>query len=807
MLRLENICKGYEVGGTYTEVLKNVSLEFRDSEFVSILGASGSGKTTLLNIIGGLDIYDKGELIINGVSTKRYYSSDWDSYRNHNVGFIFQGYNLISHQSVLANVELSLTLSGVSAKKRKAMAIQALEKVGLKEHINKKPGQLSGGQMQRVAIARALINNPDIILADEPTGALDTVTSIQIMDLLKEIAKDKLVIMVTHNPEIAKNYSTRIIELKDGKVCDDTMPVTETESIHDKDIEKVKQNNKKSGMPFLTSLGLSYRNLLTKKGRTILTAIAGSIGIVGIALVLALSNGINHYVEDMQKTSLSQYPIEIKQTDFSIFSAISSFTEKEDIKDGKIHSDNDLASQLAMTNKVATNKNDLVAFKSFLDKNNNIKDSAINISYTYDITPQIYKECNNGYIAVNPNMFGKTIGLSNNDDTSDVFKQTTYSQEQILDKYEVVSGDIANSSNELMLVIENDGYINDSLLFSLGIRDINEYKDYINRLENDKDTKLESKVYDYSDFVGMTYKLVLGVNYYQQIDNEYMDMSNDTRYVNQLAQDGVDLKIVGVLKAKEADADDTNMVWYQPSLVNYIIDESSKAPIYTQQMQNRQYNVITGEAFDGVLNTYDNICKSMGIADINNPAVIKIYPKNIDSKAAIENEIQQYNEDCKSTNQQDKVVSYDDVMQSLLQSTKSVIKIISTVIIAFVAISLIVSSIMIGIITYISVLERTKEIGILRAVGASKTDIKRVFMAETVIEGFIAGVIGVLGAYILSFIINVIAGMVSSFKSVAMLNPISAIILILLSTLITVIAGLIPAGLASRKKPVDSLRS
>lgn len=810
MLRLENICKGYQVGENYTEVLKNISLEFRDNEFVSILGASGSGKTTLLNIIGGLDKYDKGELIINGVSTKKYYSGDWDSYRNHSIGFIFQGYNLISHQSILSNVELSLTLSGIPAKKRKSMAIEALKKVGLGDHINKKPNQLSGGQMQRVAIARALINNPDIILADEPTGALDTVTSVQIMDLLKEIAKDKLVIMVTHNPELAKEYSTRIIELSDGHVCNDTMPVVETETIDDKSrAAQERKSGKKKGMPFLTSLGLSYRNLLTKKGRTILTAIAGSIGIVGIALVLSLSNGINRYFENMQRTSMSDYPIEIKQTSIDLFSAISKLTVKEEINDGKIHSSNNIASQLTSSNKAVATKNDMVSFKKFIESNKNIEDSAVNIAYTYDITPHIYKSYKDGYMSVSPNVFNKMAGINDgtsSETSSEVFIQNAYTEQQINDKYELIAGNMAKEATDLMLVIPNDNYIDESLLFSLGIRDMNEYKDYIDRLENDKEAKLESRTYEYNDFIGITYKLVLGVDFYQQQENGYVDLSNDVQYVNQLAANGQDLKIVGVLRAKEAEAQNTNEVWYQQSLIDYIIDKSSLSPIYKEQSNNKQYNVVTGEAFDGVLNTYDSRCTSMGIVDINNPSTIKIYPKSADAKTTIEDEINKYNEDCRLRGEEDKVISYEDMMKAVLNSATSAVKAVSAVIIAFVAISLIVSSIMIGIITYISVLERTKEIGILRAVGASKTDVKRVFLAETVIEGFMSGVLGVVVCFILCLIVNLIAGMVSSFNKIAILSPVSAIVLIVLSTLITVVAGIIPAGVASKKKPVDSLR-
>ena len=462
---------------------------------------------------------------------------------------------------------------------------------------------------------------------------------------------------------------------------------------------------------------------------------------------------------------------------------------------------------MTANNKISSSKNDLESFKKFLDSSSDIEQNALNISYSYDITPQIYKQYRDGYMAVSPNVFSKMAGLNNETDSqTEVFKQNTYSKDQINDKYELIAGNMADSANELMLVIPNDNYINESLLFSLGIRDISDYKDYVSRLENDKEASLQSLSYDYNDFVGITYKLVLGIDYYQKNGDGYVDMSGDTRYINQLAADGWELKIAGVLRAKDANTEDTNTVWYQPELINYIVEHSSESELYREQSSNKNINIVTGEAFDGVLNTYDGICKLMGIVDINNPAVIKIYPKNVDSKDAIENAIKQYNDNCRQEGREDKVVSYQDMMKAMLDGITSVVKIISIVIIALVAISLIVSSIMIGIITYISVLERTKEIGILRAIGASKTDVKRVFLAETVIEGFIAGVLGILAALVLDFFANVIAGMVSSLKSIAVLSPVSAIVLILLSTLITVIAGIIPAGIASKKNPVESLR-
>ncbi|MBR1883439.1 MAG: ABC transporter ATP-binding protein/permease [Clostridia bacterium] len=796
MLELKNIKKSYKVGDTKQEVLKGIEIKFRKNEFTSILGTSGSGKTTLLNIIGGLDKYDSGDLIIEGISTKNYTDRDWDAYRNYRVGFIFQSYNLIMHQSVFSNVEISLTLSGVSKSERKKRVEEALEKVGLKDHIYKKPSQLSGGQMQRVAIARALVNNPEIILADEPTGALDSNTSVQIMELLKEIAKDKLIIMVTHNPELAKEYSSRIIELKDGKVISDNSPY---DGKDDKESNVKNEETRKTSMSLLTSLSLSFNNLLTKKGRTFLTAFAGSIGIIGIALILSLSNGVSKMVSDMEKDSLSDFPITIEKNNFDLFGSLSSILDEASLlestkEDGKLHSKDDLVSSKISTEQSITKKNNLKEFKKFVEKSDIIKENSDNILYGYDIQLQIY---NNNYEKVNPSEIIKSA-------SNELFKELENRDSVLKTKYTILAGNLPQNSNEVVLVLNSKNTISDSVLYGLGIKDKKDLLKDLAEYEKNDEYKVTSTAYEYTDFIGKSYKLLLNTDYYEEENGIFIDYSNDLEYLKQKIDNATELKIVGVV---QSDSETSAYIGYTHDLTLKVINEISKTSIYQKQMENPSINILTNTEFDSTFNTYDDLAKKLGIYNEDDPSTISIYPKNFDGKEAIVNEIEKYNQEKKDSNEKNLVISYTDMMKSLVNGVTGVVNIVSYVLIGFVAISLIVSSIMIAIITYISVLERTKEIGILRAIGASKRDIKRVFVAETIIEGTVAGVLGIIITLILSMPINLIVGMLAKIQSIASLPFLSAILLILLSILLNVIAGSKPSSMAAKKDPVEALRN
>ncbi len=806
MLELKDITKKYQIGETYQQVLKGISISFRKKEFASILGASGSGKTTLLNIIGGLDQYDYGDLIMEGVSTKKYTDRDWDSYRNYRVGFIFQNYNLIAHQTILSNVEIALTLSGISTSERKSRAIEVLKKVGLENHIHKRPNQLSGGQMQRVAIARALVNNPEIILADEPTGALDSETSIQIMELLKEIAQEKLVIMVTHNPELAKKYSTRIIELKDGKVIEDTAPYEgEEKNTKEKKIWK-------TSMSLWTALGLSFHNLLTKKGRTILTAFAGSIGIIGIALILSLSNGVSNYVVKMEQNSLSDYPITFERTSYD-FTKLFQMEEIKEIKceENKLCSTDDISSQIDLLTEGLVKKNNLHELKKFLDNHKEMNDYVTEIQYGYHLDLQIYSNQFDHYTRLNPNHFN-VLGngelhdeemLSVTTETTPVFTELLDNEELLNSKYEVMAGHLPKAYNELVLMIGKDSVIPDSILYALDIKDRRKLNE---RLDKNIKEEVDSTIYSYEDILNLSYKLILNTDYYKQENGVYRDYSNDTQYMKNIIESGLTMKVVGIIRAKD-DASMHNVIGYQHSLTEYVISEIAKTDIYKEQVNQPNINVLTKEAFDGFTNTYEKITNLLGIADLENPDVINIYPKDFSSKEKIIQFIEQYNEMNTKNNQMDLVVSYTDLLKTVVSGVTSIINIISFVLIGFVAISLIVSSIMIAIITYISVLERTKEIGILRAIGASKKDISRVFKSETIIEGLMAGVLGIGIALFLSIPINLLVSVFAGIDGIARMPLGGAIFLILLSIGLNVLAGHIPSKMASKKDPVIALRS
>ena len=805
MLKIKNIKKVYHTSTLKQVALDDVSINFRKNEFVSILGPSGSGKTTLLNIIGGLDHYDSGDLIINNVSTKKYKDRDWDTYRNHRVGFVFQSYNLIAHQTVLKNVELALTLSGVSKKERIKRAKDALKQVGLEDHIYKKPNQLSGGQMQRVAIARALVNDPDIILADEPTGALDSKTSEQIMEIIKSISKDKLVIMVTHNPEIAQMYSTRIIKLKDGKIIDDSNP-------YEKEEEELNDiNNKKTFMSLKTALGLSLNNLLTKKGRTFLTAFAGSIGIIGIALILSLSNGVRKYIEKTEKETLASYPITIEKETIKYSNVFSDDDKEVSCKKNKICTKDDITTSSTLKTASSTVKNNLKDFKKALDNNyKNIKKYTTDINYSYDLDLQIYSKNN---IKVNPNTFdlnemvkptdkqGK-ISMTFDSSNEDRFEHLIGNNDLLESEYKVLAGKMPTKYNELILVTDEKNQIPVSLMYSLDIENRDELKETINQIKDGKKINLKSINYDYNKIIGTKYKLVLNTDYFVKENDTWIDKSEDQEFLNDLIKNGEELEIVGVAKAKNDTVTVTSsFVGYTQELETYVINKINQSNIAKTQLENKNIDVFTNEEFKD--NTYEDNLKLLGICDEEDPFKINLFPKNYDSKTKIQDIIDEYN---KSKKTKDKI-EYTDIVGSLMSGITTIVNIVSYVLIAFVAISLIVSSIMISIITYISVLERTKEIGILRAIGASKKDITRVFRAETIIEGLIAGIFGILVTLLLNVPINAIVKSVAKVDNIAKLPFVASIVLIGISVLLTVIAGLIPSRIASKKDPVEALRT
>lgn len=826
MLELKNVTKIYKTSGITQTALNKVSIKFRDNEFVSILGPSGSGKTTLLNIVGGLDHYTSGDLIISGISTKNYKDSTWDIYRNHKVGFVFQSYNLISHQTALSNVELALTISGVGKKERRKRAIEALKKVGLKDHKDKKPNQMSGGQMQRVAIARALVNDPDILLADEPTGALDSKTSVQIMDLLKEIAKDRLVVMVTHNPDLAKQYSTRIVKLKDGVITDDSNP-------YDGEEQEVSTNiGKKTSMSFLTALSLSLNNLMTKKARTFLTAFAGSIGIIGIALILSLSNGVAKYIDNKEEEALSNYPLTIQKNTMDMTSMMTSMMEssKEEYNDDLIHSNNILSNLLT---SLKTKTNNLKDFKSFLDDNKKIKKYANDIQYKYDLDINLYtKDVDGNNLRVNPTDISENLGTLSQFmqfSNSNVFVELFNNQKMLLDNYDLLAGNLPSNYNEVVIMVDSNNQISDYTLYALGLKSQSELEDIVSKSEKGEDVKSSIETYSYDDLLGLSYKLVLNTDYYVKENNIWIDKSNNKDYMDELLDSSCDIKVVGIIKAHEnTSLNTTGAIGYTQSLTSYVIDKVNASDIVKEQKANPNINIFTLKSFDDdnitidpsiyslseseiksyMLNfadnkaTYEDNLVRLGAIDTSNPDEISIYPKDFNSKDEIVDIIDSYN---KGKTETDKI-TYTDTVGLMMKSVTSIVNIISYVLIAFVGISLVVSSIMIGIITYISVLERKKEIGILRAIGARKKDISRVFNAEAIIEGLSAGVLGIFVTLIISFLANILVSQVLDIQNIMNLPVIAAIVLILISVFLTFIAGLVPATIASKKDLVIALR-
>ena len=801
MLEIKNVTKIYKMDGYEQKALDDVSINFRKNEFVSILGQSGSGKSTLLNIIGGLDHYTTGDLIINGVSTKNYKDADWDTYRNYKIGFIFQSYNLITHQTILENVELALTLTGVSSSTRKKMAKEALEKVGLGEFLKKKPTQLSGGQMQRVAIARALVNNPEIILADEPTGALDSETSVQVMDLLKEVAKEKLVIMVTHNPDLAKEYSTRIVSLKDGKIIDDTEPFDGNEEIEQGD------EKKKKSMGILTALSLSKNNLITKRGRTILTAIAGSIGIIGIALILGLATGVRNYANNLQQDSFGSQAIKVESTIVDTSKASLDLTNNNKPEhNGRLLAIDDVASNMTVSTKVSTKKNNLKKLKQYIEDNRSKVDSMTsNIQYNYNVDLNIFDKAKDGdIIKVNPidDSDVNATGLSSLVSDSSKIIKNSFGQMLGNSNYELLSGKMPESYDELVLIVNQDEELDLSTMYSINIEDRDEITEILAKASNGEKTEKKNVVYDYNQIIGKKYELIGATSFYQKMGNTWISRENDTDFLNNLYNEGTELKVVGVVKIKDKNTP-SGFLGYTTDLTEYVINQSSNSEIVKEQLANKNTNIFTGVAFDGIDATYESNLKKIDAADISDPYSINMYPKDIQSKEDLKAFIDEYNN---SASDEDKI-TYVDEMKSLTDVIGGVVNVISVVLIALVSISLVVSSLMIGIITYVSVLERTKEIGILRAIGASKKDVKRVFRAETMIEGFASGILGVGVAYLISTTANAIVSNLAQIENIVQITPITAVILILVSMLLTVLAGAAPANMASKKDPVESLRS
>ena len=836
MLQLKDIKKQYVTGDTTVQALKGINLQFRKNEFVSILGPSGCGKTTMLNIIGGLDKYTSGDLIINGVSTVEYKDADWDNYRNHSIGFVFQSYNLIPHQTVLGNVELALTLSGVGKKEKRKRAVKALQQVGLGDQLNKLPNQLSGGQMQRVAIARAIVNDPEIVLADEPTGALDSETSIQVMQLLKQIAKDRLVIMVTHNPNLADKYSSRIVRLLDGQVIEDTNPY----EAKDSELEH-KKPGKKAAMSIWTAFSLSLRNLFTKKARTILTAFAGSIGIIGIALILSLSSGFQNYIYDVQQDALSNYPLTINSTNVdmaSFFQSSGSNQDREEYPDDNtVHSNNFLGDMFnSMTDSIV--QNDLKSLKKYLEENID-RDKISGIQYTYNFNYNIYTE--DGY-KLNPyempdvlkqmlqgnNMAGLYESMMKSATTwSEMMDNPTLIQSQ----YDLLEGKWPSSAGEILVVVDRYNSIPDYNLYQMGFKSENELiysvMEMLARQQLPDASPEEIKQlaiammqsmgiqyeeseenFSFDEILGTKYKVLLDSDYFiegQNADGQKIYVQDLEADMTDKLQSAFSLEIVGIVRLREnvsSGALSTPVV-YTNALTDYIINATNASAPVAYQRANPDIDVTTGKPFESG-RTMDNVLSLMGVADKDTPASISIYPTSFNNKAYVIDVINQYNRDMPD----EQKISYTDYMGVLMDSVSIIINAITYVLIAFVSISLVVSSIMIGIITYISVLERTKEIGILRSIGASKRDISRVFNAETVLVGLLAGILGILVTILLNVaLINPIIASLAHIYNVASLPLGGALILIIISVLLTLVAGLIPSGIAARKDPVVALRS
>lgn len=854
MLQCKNIMKDYVSGDEIVHALKGVLLSFREHEFVSILGQSGCGKTTFLNIIGGLDHYTSGDLIINGKSTKDYSDKDWDTYRNHQVGFVFQSYNLIMHQSVLSNVELALTLTGVNKEERRKRAIEALNKVGLSDQIHKKPTQMSGGQMQRVAIARAIVNNPDIILADEPTGALDSATSVQIMEILKEISKDKLVIMVTHNPQLADEYSSRIIRLKDGTLVSDSNPFNEQEMNVDTSVLK------RPDMSFKMACSLSLNNLMTKKARTFLTSFAGSIGIIGIALIMSLSHGMQSYIDQMENDTMASYPIEIQANSSDMSTLMTTMMgmkkKTEEHKDSKIYSRPYVEDVLESLS--SSKKNNLSAFKSYIEssKGKEFRKTAKAIEYDYNLNLQVYNEnTDSGLVQVSPNGLLDKLGMSDMMSIQSQFMDSSaMTNDQVWlslpeskklrdDEYQLVEGKWPTNYNEVALEVDENNEITDYALYSLGLLDQDElvknYQKILNG-ETDKISKTNLESYSVDDILNLKFRLVLNSDLYQKVNGLWINQSENESYMKDVVSKSPEIKVVGIIKPSDSTVSQPTMggVYYTKAMEEYVTSKTENSQIVKEQKANPNINIFTQAEFasgqkmsmsnltneqmmqlssmsqeelmnymntynENINATYDSNLTKLGVVDYSNPTKISLYASSFDGKEKLSDLITDYNKKQTKSN----VITYNDFIGTMLSSVTSVVNIISYVLIAFVSVSLIVSSIMIGIITYISVLERTKEIGILRSIGASKKDITRVFNAETFIIGLISGVLGILITLVLNIPICMVVENMTGVAHIAKLPVNGAVFLILIDLVLTILAGLIPSKIASKKDPVEALRS
>ncbi len=885
LLTLKNITKIYQTGDTRVEALKGIDLQFRPCEFAAILGPSGCGKTTLLNLIGGLDQYTEGDLIINGVSTKEYRDADWDTYRNHSVGFVFQSYNLIPHQSVLANVELALTLSGVSREERRKRALGALERVGLGDQVKKRPNQLSGGQMQRVAIARALVNDPEILLADEPTGALDSETSVQVMEILKEIARDRLVIMVTHNPELANEYATRIIRLLDGKVTSDSDPCD-----GDGKTDTPVQRQKKPSMSLATALNLSLNNLLTKKGRSLLTAFAGSIGIIGIALILSLSSGVRGYISRVEEETLSSYPLEIERSSYDMTDMMNSMTgmdmSAEEHEPGKVYSGSRMTKLMSSWMSGVTTNN-LAPFKAYLDSHNDTIDTLVSgIQYEYQTPLTLFRVDEQGRpVQVNPStaleatgmmsmisMMGGTSGVQQTITNAMLRRMNVFNalldNPELLDmQYEVLAGRMPQAMDEVVIIVNSRNELSDYTLYTLGLKDQSELKGQFERLMQGEAIESEEMEFTYEELLNLRFRLLLNTDLYERQGISWSKANVTDEYLLGKLENSLEIRVVGILRPADGAVSMSSggVVGYRFELMEYLLEQVKNSDIVREQLANPEIDVLTGQPFTsvevdlaaeldrmsvseffeqyaGVMgiagefqqgiaqvpnfikdmiskdtirpmlalvnqvtvgNTLEQNLETFGVSDPEDPDAIYIYPSSFAAKEEISRIISDYNAAASEEDQ----IHYTDLVGLIISSVTTIINAISYVLIAFVAISLIVSSIMIGIITYISVLERTKEIGILRAIGASKRDISRVFNAETLILGFSAGILGILVTLGLTVIVNIIIHSLTGIPNISVLPAGAAALLVCISMTLTLIAGFIPARIAAGKDPVVALRT
>ena len=899
VIELQNIRRDFQVGDETVHALRGVSFSITEGEFVTIMGTSGSGKSTLLNTLGCLDTPTSGEYLLDGISVRTMSKPQRAILRNRKIGFVFQSYNLLAKTTAVENVELPLMYNAsVSAAERRQRAIEALQAVGLGDRLEHKSNQMSGGQMQRVAIARALINDPEILLADEPTGALDTETSVQIMDLLKEIAKDRLVIMVTHNPELAEQYSTRIVKLLDGEITDDSMPYSDEEAAKETYEELSKKDLKHKRMSYFTALNLSFNNLLTKKGRTLLTAFAGSIGIIGIALILSLSDGFRNYIKSVEEDTLSTYPLEItdESIDMSAMMGIMLGTEmksEEEHDMDKVYSNNFVGNY--MKNMLGEVKvNDMVSFKDYIEEGDGqkMKDYTSDIMYTYGITINAYKsDVEKEVYQVNPSTvfdsigFGSmsemdNLGMTGTQSTTNVWSEMISNQELLENQYDVVAGRWPENYDEVVMVVTKDNEISDYELYSLGIRDVSEMQEMMRAALKGETKTYPNTSYTYDDLLSLTYKVIPSSDFYEYDDSEkcYVDKSDDADYLKDKIKNGLDIKVVGIVRPNE-DAtvhSITTTIGYTHALVEKLMDLSRDSEVGKAQLDDPDKNVFTGYEFGADLNeeaqkeaeqqaqdamsemgiadmtedqlyeymaslpadqlkqfmqtmteqtqsvsnsmslsdlksaenaTYDDNLVTLGIAYENDPKVIRIYPIDFESKEKIIDVIEEYNDMVKANGEEEKEISYTDMVGTMMSSISTIINAISYVLMAFVAISLVVSSIMIGIITYISVLERTKEIGVLRSIGASKKDISRVFNAETIIIGFVAGLIGIGVTVLLNIPINAVIHHFAGLTGVAKLPVTGGALLVAISVVLTMIGGLIPSRVASKKDPVEALRS